>query len=85
MSDLNKRVAAIEERNRRVEADKAWEISWTRRILIAVLTYLLIGSFLFVIENERPWVNALVPAAGFLLSTLAVGIAKRQWLRRRPK
>ena len=37
-SNFEQRLAAIEERNRRVETDKAWEISWMRRIAIAVMT-----------------------------------------------
>jgi len=32
-------IEKIKGRNRRVEADKAWETSLTRKILIAVLTY----------------------------------------------
>ena len=49
MSDLRsieERLSSIEERNRRVEADKAWETSWTRRLLIAVLTYGVIAVYL---------------------------------------
>ena len=83
MSNLEQRVSAIEARNKRVETDKAWETSLARRLLIAVLTYLLIGCFLMVIKNDKPWINALVPAIGFMLSTLAVGIAKRRWLKNR--
>jgi len=30
--DIEKEIEIIKERNRRVELDKAWEISWTRRI-----------------------------------------------------
>lgn len=37
-SSLEKRLKTIEERNRRVETEKAWETSVTRRLSIAVLT-----------------------------------------------
>ncbi len=70
---------AIEARNRKVEQDKAWETSWTRRISIAVLTYAVIVAYLLVINNSNPWVNAAVPAAGFMLSTLAMGWVKNVW------
>jgi len=73
MSDLEKRVATIEARNKKVEADKAWETSWTRRISIAVLTYVVIVIYLSVINNNAPFINALVPVVGFLLSTLVMG------------
>ena len=36
MESLEERVQNIEERNNRVELDKAWEVSWTRRVFIAV-------------------------------------------------
>lgn len=46
MNDLEKRVEAIEERNKRVETDKAWETSWTRRICIMVLTNGTTGKYI---------------------------------------
>lgn len=79
MKDLEKRVAAIEARNERVEADKAWETSWTRRITIALLTYVVVAAFMVAIGNEAPYINSLVPVGGFLLSTLAVQGVKNWW------
>ena len=81
--ELEKRVEQIEERNKKVEADKAWETSWTRRFLIALFTYLAIGLYLWAIEVSRPWINAIVPTAGFLLSTLTMPFFKKQWLKRK--
>ena len=72
-NNLESRVAAIEGRNKKVEADKAWETSWVRRLSIAVLTYIVIVIYLSVINNKAPFINALVPVAGFLLSTLVMG------------
>lgn len=69
---LEDRIAAIEARNRKVESDKAWETSWTRRLSIAGLTYTVIVIYLFVINNNAPFINALVPMVGFLLSTLVM-------------
>ena len=82
MNDLEERIAAIENRNKKVEQDKAWEISWTRRISIAVLTYGVIVTYLFVINNNSPFVNGAVPAVGFLLSTLAMSRVKAIWQRK---
>lgn len=79
MSSLEKRVAAIEARNKRVELDKAWETSWTRRVSIAVLTYGVVVGFLIIIENDTPFVNAVVPVVGFLLSTLAMRVVRSLW------
>lgn len=82
MKDLEARVEAIEARNKKVEQDKAWEVSWTRRVSIAVLTYAVIVTYLFVINNSNPWINAAVPAVGFILSTLAMSWVKTIWQRK---
>lgn len=79
MKDLEARVAAIEKRNRNVEQDKAWETSWTRRISIAALTYLVVLGYLFVIGNDAPFINALVPPVGFILSTLVLKSIRTLW------
>ena len=72
LSDLEKRVAEIEKRNAKVEADKAWETSWARRALLVLFTYLSVGLYLQVIEIPAPWLNAIVPSLGLLLSTLTL-------------
>ena len=81
-NNLEQRLNAIEERNKKVEADKAWETSWTRRVLLVVFTYLAIGVYLRVIAVPRSWVNAIVPAVGFMLSTLTMPFFKKMWLKR---
>jgi hypothetical protein len=81
MKSLESRVAAIEARNQRVEADKRWETSWTRKISIALLTYALVTGFLFYIDNDAPFINALVPTGGFLLSTLLLKGIRSFWER----
>ena len=81
MSDLEQRVQLIEERNRNVEIDKAWEVSWTRRILLVALTYLAIGIYMWAIDLPRPWINAIVPAVAFVISTLSVPFFKKVWIK----
>ena len=80
---LEERIIALEERNARVEADKAWETSWLRRVSIMLLTYLTVVAYLHFVIHVSPWLNALVPVIGFLLSTLTVSLLKRTWLRKR--
>lgn len=79
MSNLSTRVAALEARNKRVETDKAWEISLTRRVAILVLTYLSIGIYLAYIQIPHPWLNAIVPSVGFMLSTLTLPLVRQVW------
>lgn len=81
--DLGERLAKIVARNRRVEADKAWETSFTRRFSIMLLTYLVVVAYLHFVVHVSPWINALVPVIGFFLSTLTVSAIKNIWLRRR--
>jgi hypothetical protein len=81
MKTIEERLTTIEERNARVEADKAWETSWTRRGLLVVFTYLAIGIYMWAIGVTAPWLNAIVPAGGFLLSTLTLPIFKKLWLQ----
>ena len=80
---IEERLAVIEARNQKVEADKAWETSWTRRISIMVLTYLVVVAYLYFIVHIDPWINAIVPVLGFLLSTLTVRLIKNLWTRSR--
>ncbi|MFH0974114.1 MAG: hypothetical protein V1817_04995 [Candidatus Micrarchaeota archaeon] len=77
------RVARIEARNARVEADKSWETSWARRALLVLFTYLAVGFYLHAIAVPQPWLNALIPSLAFLLSTLTLPFFKEQWLKAR--
>lgn len=83
MNSLEQRVARIEARNAKVESDKAWETSWVRRGLITLLTYIVIVIFLLVIDKDQPFINAIVPCLGFILSTLTVSWVKNIWTTRR--
>ena len=78
MNNLNH----IQERNNRVEADKAWETSKTRRALIAGATYIIIGWYLSFLKIEDAWLHALVPTMGYLLSTLSLHYIKLIWIER---
>lgn len=79
---IEKRLKAIESRNKKVELDKAWETSWTRRLSIVGLTYLVVLIFLHLIKNDNPPINALVPPTGFALSTLALKRVRAIWQNR---
>lgn len=82
--DLAKEVAAIKARNKRVETDKAWETSWTRRICIMVLTYIVVVIYSFTISKvQNVWLSSFVPVIGFTLSTLSLGLMRKLWEKRR--
>lgn len=83
IKELQQEIEQIKARNRRVEADKAWETSNTRKIIIALLTYLVMSLFMISIGVPNPFINAVVPTLGFLLSTVSVGIIKEWWENKR--
>ena len=82
MEDLNKRVINIELRNKRVECDKAWEISKTRKIIILVFTYIFAVLYLTIADTTNPYFGALVPCGGFFLSTLSLKVVKNIWVKK---
>lgn len=83
IENLKKEVEKIKERNKSVELDKKWETSWQRRSLIATFTYLAISIYMWAIAIDRPWLNAIVPTVGFMLSTLTLPWFKMMWEKKR--
>ncbi len=75
-------IEEVLERNSRVEANKAWETSKTRRAVIAGITYIAATFFMWRIGVTDPYINALVPTGGYLLSTLSLSFIKRHWLKK---
>lgn len=82
IEDLKKEVEAIKTRNARVERDKAWETSATRKIAVSAATYTTIPIFFLIIKVDRPFISAIVPTLGFLLSTLSIDILKNWWVKK---
>lgn len=80
MENLEQELLAVKQRNRKVELDKAWEISWTRRLFIAALTYIIALIWLVMIREPSAAWKAFVPAAGYVLSTLSLPVIKKLWL-----
>ena len=79
--NLRLEIKKINERNKRVELNKAWETIFTRKLLIFVLTYLVIVVFFIFAGLEKAFINSIVPAVAFVLSTLTIPFFKKKWLR----
>ncbi len=78
--DIEERISKIEERNKRVELDKAWETSWTRKICIMILTYIVVVIYSYIISRySNIFLSSLVPVIGFTLSTLSLGLIRHIW------
>ncbi|HJJ11182.1 MAG TPA: hypothetical protein OIM49_05510 [Clostridiaceae bacterium] len=82
--DLENEIAKIKERNKRVELDKAWETSWTRKICICILTYIVVVIYSYLInKNNNIWLSSLVPVIGFTLSTVSLNLVRTVWEKNR--
>lgn len=78
--DLEKEIKKIQERNKSVELDKAWETSWTRKICIMILTYIVVIIYSYVIRKyDNIFLSSLVPVIGFTLSTLSLKLVRKIW------
>ena len=81
LEQIQKDIAEIKARNARVETEKAWETSTFRKILIAILTYIVIVLFFFFAKLPKPFLGAIVPAVAFILSTLSIPYFKKYWIK----
>jgi len=78
--NIEERIEKIEDRNKRVELDKKWETSWTRRICIMILTYIVVIIYSYVINKyTNIFLSSLVPVIGFTLSTLSLKLVRKIW------
>ena len=78
--DLEKEINEIKARNKRAELDKAWETSFTRKICICVLTYVVVVLYSYITRYfDNIFLSSLVPVMGFTLSTLSLKFVRRIW------
>ena len=78
---LEDSLGRIIQRNKKVEENKAWETSLTRKGLLITFTYLSVGFYMQAIDVKDAWINAVIPSLGFLLSTLTLPFFKNLWLK----
>lgn len=79
IEQLQKDIEEIKARNRKVEQDKAWERSYSRRILLMIFTYFILSLYMLAVDIPQPWLNSIVPTIGFLLSTLSLPFFRKFW------
>ena len=81
--ELEKEIIEIKERNKKVELDKKWETSATRKICICVLTYIVVVAYSYLIRiYDNILLSSLVPVIGFTLSTLSLKYVRKVWERK---
>lgn len=80
LKDLEKEIENIKQRNKRVELDKKWETSWTRKLCICILTYIVVVIYSYMVRNyDNIFLSSLVPVIGFTLSTLSLRYIRKIW------
>jgi len=80
LKDLEKEIEEIKKRNSRVELDKKWETSGTRKICICILTYIVVIIYSYIVRNyDNIFLSSLVPVIGFTLSTLSLKFVRKMW------
>ena len=83
LKEIEQEVKNIKERNKRVELDKKWETSWTRRICICILTYIVVIVYSYIVRNyDNIFLSSLVPIIGFTVSTLSLKFVRKIWEQR---
>jgi len=82
MTTPEEQIRSILERNKRVEADKAWEVSWYRKITLAIAIYIITAFFLWSIDIRPFWNQSLVPPGAYLFSTLSIPWLKKRWIEK---
>lgn len=83
INQVEQEINNIKERNKRVELDKKWETSWTRKICICILTYIVVIVYSYLIRNyDNLLLSSLVPVIGFILSTLSLKFIRKIWERK---
>lgn len=80
--NIEEEIQTIKDRNKRVEADKAWETSLSRKVLILVTTYIVASLALYTLGVSDFYFGAIIPTLGFFLSTLTFPAVKKRWVAR---
>jgi hypothetical protein len=78
---INGEIHSLKMRNTRVERSVTWETSLTRKLIVSVLTYFFMTLFFYASDFPNPFVNAIVPTLGFILSTLSLNLFKKLWIK----
>ena len=83
LKDLEKEIENIKSRNKRVELDKKWETSLTRKICICVLTYIVVIIYSYLVRNYNNiiWkyrfcfnglINIAIGTIGTIIGTISI-------------
>jgi len=77
-------IIKIKERNKAVEADKAWEVSLTRKLTICIIIYVVVLLYNLLISTKiNIYLTSLIPIIGYFFSTLSLPLVRKIWRKKR--
>lgn len=79
IEEIKREINLIKERNKKVEADKAWETSKFRVLSITITTYIITVIVFYLIGVSNFLVNALIPTIGYYVSIQSLPFIKKFW------
>lgn len=82
ITKIEKEILELKQRNSKVEAEKAWEVSSSRKVALIILTYILTSVVFYFIGVEEYLLNALIPTLGYFVSTWSINLFKNYWLNK---
>lgn len=80
LQKLENQIRQINDRNVKVELDKAWETSNFRILCVCALTWIIMSLVFWIIGVKDCFTNAIIPTLGFYLSNRSLPILKKRWV-----
>lgn len=75
LEELEREIKTIKERNKRVELDKKWETSGTRKVCICILTYIIVVIYSYIVRNyDNILLSSLVPVIRIYIIYIVIKI-----------
>lgn len=79
LKELEQEINIIKQRNKRVELDKKWETSATRKICICILTYIVVVIYSYIVRNyDNIFLSSLVPVIRIYIIYFIIKIYKEK-------
>lgn len=85
LKELSGKISTMNHRNRIRDFSKEFEGSLFRIIVIMILTYAVLSTYMLLADLDRPWISAIVPTVGFQLSTVSLPSIKNCYVEHRLK
>jgi hypothetical protein len=80
-SDCKELVGILHEELKEEKKHQQFHSSWTRTIIITLMTYIILGFYMSILGVKYPYYSAVIPATGFYLSTLSLSPIRNTWLK----